>query len=475
MYKRYSIIFLLLYVFAGIAEASETSTSLAEPLKLIPNTGSFEGGQLAFIDVKEPVSERGKASIVCQFSLETPIIGYFDSRSHQYICRVPTHLRPEPVPVKITVNGKVFNMRQPYVYTTHGKYDSPVTQVHVERLQQRSKWVREQIPKSVKLCAVLKNGNPVGWLGKVMEETGKVDYFCVPRMQDGIALRKAGVEVPIMVMYLTHADYVPLLLHYNLEPSAYSLSWVERANQLLQATDTDSQLKVHLWIDTGISREGVMPNKALPLARAIDKSKYLHLQGIATHFCCLDDKDMVEIKKNNRKNKTALQKHRFDRILNKIHGEGIGRNAIIHASSSDGLRYGLTPVYYDMLRVGSLLFENPLPKQRNYHWTTKITQIKTLPKGWCVNYGCDEQIDEDTKVGIVSHIPDDEVNYYIRGKKVEKLLDHEVIVVLDLSTLPEVKEGEEVTMVFSGDDSPLDTSYSAPVTLHSTTRKTTEY
>jgi hypothetical protein len=79
----------------------------------------------------------------------------------------------------------------------------------------------------------LKNGNPAGWLGKIMEETGKVDYFCVPRMQDGIALRKVGVEAPIMVMYLTHADYVPLLLHYDLEPSAYSLSWVKRATILL--------------------------------------------------------------------------------------------------------------------------------------------------------------------------------------------------------------------------------------------------
>src|SRR5262245_43835139 len=84
-------------------------------------------------------------------------------------------------------------------------------------------------------------------------------------MQDGITLREAGVDAPIMVLYLTEASYAPVLLHYDLEPAAYSLAWVDEANSLLQRAR--GILKVHLWIDTGMSREGLMPDEALALAR----------------------------------------------------------------------------------------------------------------------------------------------------------------------------------------------------------------
>ena len=73
--------------------------------------------------------------------------------------------------------------------------------------------------------------------------------------------------------------------------------------------------------------------------------------------------------------------------------------------------------------------------------------------------------DEEIQVGLVGHVPDDEVDYYIRGKKVEKFLDHKTVIVLDLSEFADVSEGEEVSMVFKGGSSVLDTSYSAPITL----------
>ena len=112
-----------------------------------------------------------------------------------------------------------------------------------------------------------------------------------------------------------------------------------------------------------------------------------------------------------------------------------------------------------------MLFENPEPDKRNYTWKTRILQVKTMPKGWCLNYGCNERWDEEIQVGLVGHVPDDEVDYYIRGQKVEKFLDHKTVIVLDLSEFSDVGEGEEVTMVFKGDNSVLDTSYSAPITL----------
>jgi alanine racemase len=253
-------------------------------------------------------------------------------------------------------------------------------------------------------------------------------------------------------------------VHYDLEPAAYSLEWVDQAERLLRSAARP--LNVHLWIDTGLSREGVMPDEALPMARAVHASARLRLRGIATHFSCLGKGDLVPLERDDISNMTALQKHRFDEIVGAIRAEGIGRDALIHAGSSDALRFGLTPVYYDMMRIGRMLFENPSPERMNYHWTTHILQTKTLPKGWCVDYGCKVVLPHATKVGLLGHVPEGDLTYLIRGRKVRKLLVHDYVVTLDLSAFPDVKPGEEVTLVLPNKYSPLDTTSGVtPVTL----------
>ena len=449
----------------------------ARPLRFTPGSGPIEGDRFVFIDVEEPAAAIGTASIACQFGQHAASPGEYDATSARYLCRTPAHSRPESVTLTITLDGAEFRLPVRYVYTTQGSTtegnDAPVTEVDVPKFQHQVKRVRDLIPSGVALCAVLKNGEPVGWFADAMARAAKIDYFCVPNAQDGIALREAGVDAPIMVLYLTEASYAPVLLHYDLEPAAYSLAWVDEANRLLQRAR--GTLKVHLWIDTGLSREGVMPEDALALARAVKQSPKLHLQGIATHFCCLEKGDLAAIEEGNLDNRTALQKHRFDEAVEAIHAEGIGLDAIIHAGASDALRFGLTPVYYNMLRIGGMLWENPSPEHRNYTWKTKILQVKTLPKGWCIDYGCAVTAKVDTRVGLVAHVPNNEVTYLVRGKKVNKLLDHEYVITLDISHLPDVREGEEVTIVLPDEavlgrppapNSPLDSSWSsAPVTL----------
>jgi len=267
--------------------AQTATASGTRPLGFTPGSGTIHGGQSVLIDVEEPAAAIGKAAIGCKFGHHAASRGEYDVTSARYVCRTPFHSRPESVPLTITVDRAEFRMPAPYIYTTQGYTtegsDGPVTEVDVPTFQEQVKHVRDLIPHGVALCAVLKNGEPVGWLADAMARVARIDYFCVPSVQDGIALREAGVDAPIMVLYMTEASYAPLLLHYGLEPAAYSLAWVEEANRILQRAT--GRLKVHLWIDTGLSREGVMPDEALAVARAVSQSSKLHLQGIATHFC----------------------------------------------------------------------------------------------------------------------------------------------------------------------------------------------
>ena len=458
-----TFIVVLLVLGAWGCDRKSPTQSNARPLQFTPVSGPFEGDQLVFIDVEEPADEKGIATMTCRFGQHAASRGDYDKISGFYVCRTPTQQRPESVILTITLNGVEFQMEKRYTYTTLGNGAVPVIGIDLPTIQRQVKRVREMIPSEVAFAAVVKNGEPPGLLADAMARATEIDYFSVPTMQDGIALREAGVNEPIMVLYLTDPAYAPVLLHYSLEPAATSLAWVDEANRLLQ--HASGVLQVHLWIDTGMGREGVMPDDALALARAVSQSSKLHLQGIATHFCCNYKEDLAAIRDGDLKNQTALQKSRFDEAVAAIRSEGIGLDAIIHAGASAALKHGTAPVYYDMLRVGTMLFENASPQHRNYKWMTKILQVKTLTEGSCLDYDCLEPLDADTAVGLVTHIPNDEVIYQVRGQVVETLADHEYVVVLDLSSMPDVQEGEEVEIILPNPNSPLDTPLSVPVTL----------
>ena len=449
---------------AGGERRADDRVEHPRPLGFAPTSGSIEGGRVVFVDVDEGPTVRGRATVACRFGSHTAIRAAYDRPSGRYACRAPAHERPEAVTLTITVGGATVTMATPFVYVTPGMGSAPPVVVDVPALAKQVERVRADLPAGVRLCAVLKNGEPPAGLADAISRGARIDYFAVPNLEDGIALRNVGITTPIMVLYMTEASHVPELVHYDLEPAAYSLEWVDQAERLLRSAARP--LNVHLWIDTGISREGVMPDEALPLARAVHASARLRLRGIATHFCCLGKDDLVPLGRDDITNKTALQKHRFDQVVAAIRAEGIGRDALIHAGSSDALRFGLTPVYFDMMRIGTMLFENPSPEHMNYHWTTHILQTKTIPEGWCVDYHCKVTLPHATKVGLLGHMPKDDVTYLIRGRKVGKLLDHEHVVTLDLSAFPDVKAGEEVTLVLPEEYSPLDTSATvAPVTL----------
>jgi alanine racemase len=453
----------------GIGEAAGPDTPEgSHPITMTPTHGMTQGGNPVFIDVMESAADPSTLHVSCQFGEAAAEAGEFNPKINQHICKAPPHPIPETVNVTIKVNDQTFDMGRAYTYTTFSKQDMPILTINTDVIQENLRNFKRAFPPDVLLGAVLKNGDPVGLLARTFADATDIGYFFVPRLQDGIELREAGVKNPISIMYLSKAENIPLMLYYDLEPAASSLTWVKQANQILSRTK--GQLNVHLWVDTGMGREGVMADEALPLARSIQNSPHLKLKGIATHLCCVGPKDAKEFNNPNTQNKTVLQKRRFDKTIEQIRNEGIGLDAIIHAGASDVIRHKLKPLYYDMLRIGDLLFENKPDHESTYNWKTKIQQVKTFPKGWCIDYGCETVVKKATRVGLISHISsdDDSVKFSVKGEDVDVLLDHETVVVLDLSEMPNVQEGEEVTIHFdpsTGDV--LDTSPPLPVTLRS--------
>jgi len=159
-----------------------------------------------------------------------------------------------------------------------------------------------------------------------------------------------------------------------------------------------------------------MPDDALALAARVNQSPKLHLQGIATHFCCLEKGDLAAIEKGNLDNQTALQSSGSTRSSRPSTPKAIGLDAIIHAGSSDALRFGVTPICYNMLRIGTML-------SRTLHPEHRTTRGRPDPTGQDAPQRMVHRLrlprdgeGVDTRVGLVAHVPNDEVTYFVRAR-----------------------------------------------------------
>src|ERR1051325_779549 len=129
--------------------------------------------------------------------------------------RAPAHERPEAVTLTIAVGGVTVTMATPFVYSTPGLGSAPPVVVDLPALAKQVERVRAKLPAGVRLCAVLKNGEPPARFAEAMSRAARIEYFAVPNLEDGIALRDAGITTPIMVLYMVEASHVPELAHYD--------------------------------------------------------------------------------------------------------------------------------------------------------------------------------------------------------------------------------------------------------------------
>lgn len=441
-----------------------------QPVSLSPRRGSVHGGNLVFVELAHPKgiprthvsrTARPDLPVSCRFGrVEVP--GRWDPRTGRHVCKVPPHGQPEPVEISVIVGGLHQGLGQ-YEYTTTGKQDLPLLRVRLGPILAKSRQVRRRLPKGVRYGVVLKKTKPIGALGAALAARGEVERFFVASVHDGIRLRRAGVKLPIVVLFAVDPTRALELLYYGLEPAALSARWVRRATRALGGSR--GRLRVHLWIDTGLGRQGVLPDRALALARHIAASPRLQLRGIATHLCCVGAADGAALKNRDPTNRTVQQKGRFDRAVKTIRDAGIGTDALLHVGASDVVRFNLKPLQYDLVRVGCLLLENDRPPQPNFQWTSRVAQVKTLPKGWCLGYGCERQTARVTRVALVGHTPLLNIEYWIGGRPAPVLLHHGYTVVLDVTDHRRVREGAPVQLTFRSARGNLISDPPTPVTL----------
>lgn len=223
--------------------------------------------------------------------------------------------------------------------------------------------------------------------------------LCVALVQEGVELRRAGIEAPILVLSEQPREQVGELVAHGLIATAYSVSFIDALADEARRRDVVGQ-EVHLKVDTGMNRVGARPDAAVELGgRVLARSPQLSLDGVFTHLACADDVDSPV---------TAVQVERFDAVIENLRRAGVDPGWLHIANSAGTIAHPDTR--RDMVRVGIAMYgiapdvamENSCVDLRPAaRVLSRISFVKRVNAGEAVSYGHRHRFDRATNVATV--------------------------------------------------------------------------
>lgn len=209
-----------------------------------------------------------------------------------------------------------------------------------------------------------------------------ITYLGVAFPEEGVALRRAGITIPILVLggiyYAQIADY----LNYDLDITVSSIDKLRQVEKT--AAEHGKTAVVHLKIDTGMERVGVHSETCGPFIEAAVHSKHCLIKGIYSHLACADEPDSPM---------TTLQLERFLAALGHFDRLGVPM-PIRHLANSGGILY-FPDTHLDMVRPGLVMYgvypsrtcPRPLAMRAVLSLKSQIVYFKVVAADRPVSYG----------------------------------------------------------------------------------------
>lgn len=262
---------------------------------------------------------------------------------------------------------------------------------------------REVIGPSVKYLGVVKAdayGHGAVQISRKLEELG-ADYLAVSSLDEARELRHGGIRMPILILGHTPPDMVPQLIQYNITQTVSAKAKAEEYHAAAAAYG--GTLKVHIKVDTGMSRLGFLVRgdhfdggvNAIAASCALPN---LSAEGIFTHFAVSDEDDTAS------EQYTREQFDVFMRVLNAL--KELGTTFAIRHCANSGAWARYPEMYLDMVRPGIALYGAGADAERYglqpvMALKSCVSTIKIFDPETDISYGRTVHTAEKTRVGVL--------------------------------------------------------------------------
>ena len=338
--------------------------------------------------------------------------------------------------------------------------------------------LKRRVGENTELMAVVK-ANGYGHGAVPVAETALANgasRLAVNRAVEGVQLRQAGITAPVLILGYTLPAQAEAIVRWSLTPTVND---PEQARALSAAAsrppfippkacpeqgrrvggERGGALPIHVKVDTGLGRFGLLPGEVVGFVRATSALPGLFLEGIYTHFAIADAAD---------KTYTLQQFEIFREVVRRLEEAGFAI-PIKHVAGS-AATLDLPETHLDMVRCGITLYglrpsdevEPTIPLRPAMTLKSRVARVRILPAGSSISYGCTYTTSEPTRVALVPvgygdgyhRLISNRGQVLIRGQRAPILgrvcMDQFVV---EISHIPDVQQHDEVVLLGQqGDD-----------------------
>lgn len=276
------------------------------------------------------------------------------------------------------------------------KYHQTVLEINLNRLVDNLNVFKSRLRPETKVMVMVKAfsyGSGTTEIAKTLQFQ-QVDYLAVAVADEGIELRKAGIEVPIVVMNPEEHSFESMI-EFRLEPNIYSLELFQRFEAVLRQ-NAASKYPVHIKIESGMNRLGFSSEKELEeLSALILKNKSVVVASVFSHLAGSDEAVHDEF--------TRQQANRFNHLSSFITAK-LEYNVSRHLLNSAGIER-FPEFQFEMVRLGIGLYgvssnENNTIKSIG-RLKTNVSQIQKIKAGETIGYGRKGTVNGDSEIAIL--------------------------------------------------------------------------
>lgn len=346
------------------------------------------------------------------------------------------------------------------------------TWVEISRsaLEHNIKSFKRHVGRETALMAVVKSNAYGHGLSEVAQTADKagVAWFGVDNVDEGLALRRAGVTKPILILGYTLNSRLKDCVENSLSFVVYNIETVQALKKLKLKPLGERPAKnsraafVHIKVETGTTRQGVAGAELSRLVKALKRVPGVIIEGISTHYANIEDTTDSSF--------SETQLKRFEEAVAKLKREGVDPPWKHTACSAAAILYPRT--YFNLARLGIAMYglwpsretlvvakrqKRELKLKPVMTWKSVVAQVKRVGRGTPVSYGLTESVTRNSKLAVIpvgywdgydrrgmSHVG----QVLIRGKRC-KILGRVCMnmCIADVTDVPGVKPEDEVVLL----------------------------
>ncbi len=334
-------------------------------------------------------------------------------------------------------------------------------QVDLENIRRNVRMFAAILDESILIMAVVKAdayGHGAIPVARAALQAG-ASRLGVALVEEAEQLREAGFDCPLHLLFEPPAGSAGRVVELGLIPTVYSQGYADAL--AAEAKRQGTRLQVHIKLDTGMHRVGVSPRRLLDLARSLDFSGVLEIEGLYTHLAMASEPSSPF---------TVRQVDIFRQCAEQLAKEGI-QVPLLHAAAS-GAAISYPEAVQSMVRLGIAMYGcYPSEEYRSLmdlapalSLTTEVAEVMQVGKGEGLSYGLTHRFEEDARVGLLPigyadglyRVLSNRMEVLIRGRRCRQVgticMD---LCMVDLGDTGAVR-GDEVVIIGSQGDERID-------------------